>query len=181
VRGLAVLLLAGIWVPAAAPAKPLVAIPDREVAVEVAVKDGIIDVKFGFRVRGKAEALWKYMTAFQDYPRFVETVKKVRVKRHKGNVRVTLRGTLLDDYRIQVVARTSFRENQGWVRWKVLGTRPPNTGEMRVEQDGDTALFSLATQAKKEIDLPDFMVEVGLRTAIKALAESIRRNLESQK
>jgi uncharacterized membrane protein len=174
-------LLCWIWVPAAAPAKPLMAVPDREIAVEVALKDGIIDVKFGFRVHGTAEALWKYMTAFQDYPKFVETVKKVKVKRQKGNAQVTLRGTLLDDYVLKVAAKTSFRKDHGLVRWKVLGTKPPNSGEMRVDQDGEDAIFSLATQAKKEIDLPDFMVEVGLRTAIKALAESIRRNLESKK
>lgn len=157
---------------------PLLPVPGREVATDVEVRDGFIEVRFGFRVRGSAKRLWKIVRDFRRYPRYVEGLKKVAVRRKGATTRVSLRGSLLDEYLIVATVRTSYRKGVGVVTWTVPGEDPPSTGRMRVEPDGEEAVFSLWARSKKQIDLPDFLVAAALRAAIGVVATNIRQAIE---
>jgi uncharacterized membrane protein len=161
-----------------AGAAPLLPVTGREVAADVAVRDGFIHVKFGFRVRAPAAALWAVVQDFHRYPKLVDGLKRVKVKRVRGAKLVTLEGTLLSPYKIGVRARTSFKEGRGVLRWKVAEKGAASSGEIRVEPDGKESVFSLATKVKKEIDMPDILIEIGLRAAVQAVGEAVRRAIE---
>jgi hypothetical protein len=124
-----------------------------------------------------AKALWKAVKDFRGYPRFVEGLKKVKVRKQGTTYRVSLVGSLLSDYRIRVRASATPSRAGGVVRWTVEGE--PSSGEMRVDEDHEGAVFSLASKAKKTVDLPDLLVVFGLKTAILAVGESVRKALES--
>jgi carbon monoxide dehydrogenase subunit G len=164
-----------------AGAAPLLPVTGREVAADVAVRDGFIHVKFGFRVRAPAAALWEVIKDFRRYPKLVDGLKRVKVKRARGAMLVTLEGALLSPYKIRVRARTSYKQGRGVVRWKVAERGAASSGEMRVEPDGKESIFSLATKVKKEIDMSDILVEIGLRAAVQAVGEAVRRAIEASR
>ncbi len=163
---------------ATARAKPLLPVRGREIAVDVRVEHGFIHVAFGFRVKASARRLWRIVAAFRGYPKLIDGLRKVRVKKRGRVTFVTLRGTLLADYEIRTRVRTSFKKGTGVVRWRVEGD-DSTSGSMRVEPEGKEAIFSLATRARKEVPLPDFLVELGLRAAIGALGETVRKTIEA--
>lgn len=179
--GLVAALAAGVlgFGAPGANAEPLIPVPDRKVVSEVSVTKTEIAVKFGFRLRAKAAAAWKIVSKFKTYTKFIDGLQKVKVARKGKTTVLTLQGKMLTDYRIKVRLRSSFSEEKGGeMRWKVLDETPPNTGAMRLDVDGEDVVVTLATRVKRTVDLPDFLILMGLKTAMTAVGEGVRKSVE---
>ena len=126
--------------------------------------------------------MWKVVSDFRRYPRLIEGLQSV-VVRGKGKTRsLRLRGQLVREYNVRARVTLAYDElTGGSIRWHAVDEAPPNTGRMRVDRDGDDTLVTLSTTVRRAVALPDFLIFIGLKTAITAVGEGVRKALLREK
>lgn len=163
-----------------ARAAPLLDVPGQDIASEVTVAGGVVKVAFGFRVRAKARALWDVVRDFRRYPKLVDGLREVRVRKRGRAYIVRFIGKLIGDYSFRVHMRPKWAKKTGEMRFRVLPPSSPSTGRMRVDRDGEDAIFSLRTRAPKPVDLPDFLVAMTLKAAVIGVGEALRKQVRAE-
>jgi hypothetical protein len=158
-------------------------VPSDEVVSAIEITKTEIGIKFGFRMRNTtARALWKVVSDFKRYPRLVEGLREVTVRGKGKTRRLRLKGQLVQPYDVGAKVTLSFSEKKGGsLSWVAPNEAKPNTGRFRVDADGKDAIFTLATRVRRGVSLPDFLLLVGLKTAMQAVGEGVRKAVMREK